>query len=114
MLRRARGPAAQHHEDRLDLIAPVGQLIDLDRGGRRKLAALDDAGGLQPLQSLSQDVGRQAAQVLSQVAETPWPHHEFSYHQQRPALADQVEPMRGAAGVVIAARPAWGLISYFF
>ena len=84
------------------------------RGGRRQLAALDHARSLQPLQPLRQHIGRQAAQVFSQIAETTRPHHEFSDHQQGPALADQVQPVRRPAGVVIPTGSGQGLSSYFF
>ena len=97
----ARRPAAERLDDRLGLQPPVGRFIDLDVGRRRQALAPDQPARLELAQPLGQHVGADPGQVGAKLGETARPEHQFAQHQQRPALADQLEPMGGSAGIVI-------------
>ena len=80
----------------------------------RRLAAesvvLLFAGRLQPLKTLGEDVRADAGQTRAQVAEPLGSQQEFAHHEQRPALAHEIERVRGRARVLVAAagrRPGW-------
>ncbi len=118
VLGRSRRPAAQLLDDGLGLIAPGRQLVDLRRGGRGQAAARHYAARLEPLEPLRQDIGADSGQAGAQLVETAAAVHKLAQDQQRPALADQLEPERGAAGVVIPAglgalRGLVGRLSHF-
>jgi hypothetical protein len=110
-----RRPAPHGAHQRRGLAAPLGQVVDLDAGGRRQPVAQDDAGLLEALQALGQHVGAEAREVRPDLAEAARAEHELAHDQQRPALADEFEGQGGAAGIVIAALPrARSDVSYFF
>jgi hypothetical protein len=54
--------------------------------------------------------GRSARRSLKRFG----PEQQFAHHQQRPALAHEVEGMGGAAGILVAAARVVTLVSYFF
>jgi len=90
-------PEAELYECRLDLPTVLGQLVNLRRGRGREDAARHDAGRLEFLQAGGQDVRADARQALEQVGEAARPEQQLADHEQRPALADEVERPREAA-----------------
>jgi hypothetical protein len=83
--------------------SPESELINLDRRGWRKLAADKDARGVQSFQSLGEDVRADPGKVCTKITEPLGTQHQLAHHQQRPALAHEIERMSGSARVLVAA-----------
>ena len=99
--RRLAAPAAEPEHDRLELAAPVGQLVHL-RGGRgRELVAPDDAALLKLAQALREHVGADVRQAGAQVGEALRAEQQLAHDEQRPALADEVERAGDSAAVAV-------------
>src|SRR5205085_1065202 len=90
-------------EDRLALVPPGRQLVDLHGGGGRQLAAVQRADRLEGLEALRQHVGADAGKARAQIAEALRAEHELAHDEEGPTLADEVERMGRPAGVVVAA-----------
>ena len=101
--RRSGTPALQAHEDRLEPGSPLGELVDVRRGGRREPAAPDDAGVLELPQPLGEDVRAGLGQAGVQVGEALGAEEQVADDEQRPALPDEVEGVSGRAPVAVAA-----------
>jgi hypothetical protein len=100
--REARAPGTQRVEHRRELVAAVGELVDL-RGGRRgELALADDAVLLEVAQAHGQDVRARVGEAHAEVGEALGPEHQLAHGHQRPALSEDVEragdPARVAVG----------------
>ena len=68
-VRRARGPAPERAKRRLELSAPLGQLIHLGRRGRREGAPADDAVGLELAEALGEHVRARGREARADVGE---------------------------------------------
>jgi len=97
------GPAAERHDGKLELQAPVGQLVHPGAGRRGKPAPAHDRHSLELRQPLRENIRADAGQALPQVGEALGAEHQLAHDQQRPALADEVEGMSRRASVVVAA-----------
>ena len=101
--------------DRHRFEAPFGRLIDLDRGRRRKPRLAHEPARLELGQALGQHVGADPLEVGLQLGKAARAVGQLAQHQHRPALAEQIQRMGQAAGVVVApfflALPQF---SYFF
>jgi hypothetical protein len=98
----ARAPGAERVEHRRDLVAALGELVDL-RGGRRgELALADDAVLLEVAQAHGEDVRARVGEARAEVGEALGPEHQLAHRHQRPALSEDVEragdPARVAVG----------------
>ena len=102
---RARTPAAEREHDRDELLSVLGELVDVRRRGGWQLAARDDPVALELTQPLAEDVRRDTRQAVTQIGESPRTEDELSQHEQRPALADEVEGAGDAALLLVA--PVW-------
>src|SRR5215203_3478322 len=101
--RGAGAPPAETDNDRLQLLAPIGQLVDLRRRRRREPPPTHDTSLLQPAQTLGQNVGTGLRQASPQVREPLRPQQQLAYYQERPALAHKVERMRRGTPVIVCA-----------
>src|SRR5919112_5200025 len=101
--RGAGSPAPQLGNDRLELLAPVSELIDPGSRRRGKHPAPHDPGSLELAQALGEDVGAHIRQAGAQVGEALGAKQELAHYQQRPALAYQVEGVGGGASVAVRA-----------
>src|SRR5206468_4094496 len=98
----SRGPPASELEDhRLEGLPALGQLVDPGSGRRRELAAAEQIRLLELAQALGEDIGAHVRQAGPEVAETLGAEQELAHHEQRPALADEVESPGYAAGVAV-------------
>src|SRR5829696_5193968 len=77
------------------------QLVHRRRRRRRQLALLDEAGGLELLQAVGEDVRPDSRQVVEQVGVALRPVHQLANDEQRPALADEAERAGDRAVLVI-------------
>ncbi len=100
---RAGAPAAEREQDLVQLVAPVGELVDLGGGRGRELALADHAGLLELLQALREHVRAGVGQAGPQIGEALGPEHQLADHHQRPALADPVERAGDPACLLIRA-----------
>jgi hypothetical protein len=89
----AGAPGAELGHDRLQLLSPLGQLVD--RGGRwrRQFATLYDARLLEAAQALGDHVRAGVREAAAQVGEALWAEQQFANDKQCPALSDDVEGM---------------------
>ena len=99
--RRLAAPAPELEQDRLERQAALGQLVDARARGRRELAPAHEPGLLELAQALGEHVGAEAGQARPQVGEALRAEQQLAHHQQRPALADDVEGARDAAAVAV-------------
>ena len=100
--REARAPEAERVEHRRDLVAAVGELVDLRGGGRRELALADDARAPRGRAGAGEDVRARVGEPGAEVGEALGPEQQLAHRHQRPALAEDVEragdPARVAVG----------------
>ena len=99
--RRLASPPAEGEHDRLELPAPVGQLVHARAGRRGELGALHDARLLELAQPLGQHVRADVGQAGAQVGEALGPEQQLANHEQRPSLPDEVERAGDPAGVSV-------------
>ena len=97
-------PPTEGHEDRLELAAELGELVDRAPPGRLHEPATDDPSLLQMFEPRRQRVGADARQPVDQIAEAQRPEQQVAHHQRRPTVPDHVERRRDAAQLVVAAR----------
>src|SRR5919112_1953715 len=101
--RGAGSPAPQLGNDRLELLAPVSELVDPGSRRRGKLPAPHDPGPLELAPALGEDVWARARQAGAQIGEALGAEQQLANHQERPALAYQVEGVGGGASVAVRA-----------
>jgi hypothetical protein len=77
--------------DRLEIGAPLGELIDLGACGRRQFPSAHDAGFRHLTQTLGQDVRAGPWHARAQVGKPFRAEQQFPHDQQRPSLANEVE-----------------------
>ena len=106
--RRACAPAAERRDDRLELLAPLGQLVDARAGRRGKLAPPHDSRPLELAQALSEDVGAGVDDARAKIREALGAEQQLADDQQRPALADEIEGMRRRARFAVGTRACGG------
>src|SRR5215472_2970112 len=97
-------PAAQFEQHRLQRAAARGELVDRDAGRRFEHLVPHQAGLFEVAQPLRQDVGADAGQAVAHLEEPFRPEDQFAYHQQGPAVADDVERAGDPAWIAVAAR----------
>jgi hypothetical protein len=87
-------------EDLLEAEAVLGELVDGGCGGRRELAALDEAGVLELAQARRENLRADAGQALGDVGVAARPLQELAHDEQRPALANDRQRVRDRAVLV--------------
>ena len=98
---RERGPAPERKDDLLEITAPVGERVDVRRRRRRELVALDDARALEFAQAIGDDVGARVREASLEIGETLRPEQQLADHEQRPALADEIESVGDRAAIAV-------------
>jgi hypothetical protein len=79
-----------HHQDRLEFAAVCRQLVH-GAGVRQRLQSpLDDAGGLDVLESLREGVGTNARETRQPIVEPQRAEQQMTCDQKRPAIGDHV------------------------
>ena len=101
---RAGCPVAEGAEGRLELAAPLGELINLGRRrGRERTPAADDAVSLELAKALGEHVRARGRQARADVGEALGPVAQLAQDQDRPALTHQLERVGEPAEVVVRA-----------
>ena len=85
----------------LDLEPPGGRLIGVPRRRWRKAHLSQQAARFELLEALAEDIGTDPRQALPEVGKAAGPEQQLPHDQQRPAIADQLKPMRGAARIAV-------------
>ncbi len=113
---RAGAPGAEAGHDRLQLPAPIGQLVDRGRGRRRQPALAHHAALLKLTETLCQDVRARVRQPVLEVREALRAEQQFTHDEQRPPLADKVEGVGEPTCLAVGALRRHGPIlpAYFF
>jgi hypothetical protein len=101
----ARVPVSERDHDRLEVLTVLGQLVDPRAGGGRELAAPHDARLFELPESVRDDARLGVGESCAQVGEALRPEQQLADHQERPALADDVEGARHRAGFADTVQP---------
>jgi hypothetical protein len=99
--RRARTPASEPYDDRLELLAPLCELVDPGSRRRGKLAPPYYPRSLELPEALGEDVGARSGQACPEVGEALGTEQQLAYDQQSPPLANEVESVRRRACVAV-------------
>src|SRR5215831_2848868 len=101
-------PIAQRSYDRAEALALLGEVVLEPRGVFAVEAARDQAVRFHVLEARRERIRRNAGQRLLEVLEPPRPvQEEVPQHQDRPALADEVE-RAGDRAALLSIRPSHG------
>ena len=92
------------------LPAHVGERVHGPTDRCRQVGALDEPGVLQFLESFGQEIRRDAGQIAAQVTVAARPADQLAQDQQCPPLAEDVEPARDRAVLVVVPEGCHGTI----
>ena len=98
------GPAGEGDDDRFELVAPVGELVDEGACGRAESLPSQDAGLLEFPQALGQHRRADPWQAALEVSEPFGPEEQLADDQQGPALSEEFGGVGGGAAVAVGPR----------